>query len=340
MALSPDSMWIIILFLLGAIIGSFLNVVIWRMPRSQNLSLPPSHCPYCNTAIPFCWNIPLVSFLLLRAKCKWCQKPISWRYFGVELLTAVLFALIGWKFGVTYQAAAYSLLTAAMIAAFFIDLELFIIPDQLNTFGLIVGILADAIGTYTHNPAHALLWGWMPRSILGAMACAGVFFMIQALGLALFRKEAMGDGDVKLARAIGAVLPIGLAMLSFFFAVCAGAVIGIGIAIFVKKPAEEYIEDDSSEEIYEGPGYPWWSSGAYILFLDLIANALAKMKVPGAEKWHHFFSGEPELLDEADDWKPGPTHIPFGPFMVMGALASMFFGEPFLRWYLYFVGLQ
>ena len=337
----PDSFWIVVAGLFGALIGSFLNVVIWRLPRGQNLSVPPSHCPSCNTPIPPYWNIPLISFIALGAKCKWCKKPISWRYFGVELLTAVLFTLIAWKFGYSVQTVAYCLLTAPMIAAFFIDLELFIIPDQLNTFGLAVGILADVIGIFRHDPHHALIWGWLPRSIMGAVICAGVFFFIQGLGLALFKKEAMGDGDVKLARAIGAVLPLSLALLSFFYAVFAGAIIGGAMILFTRKSGDTIVEQPETALAEEGESaYPWWSSGAYLLFLDLIAGGLAFLKIPGAAKWHHFFSGPPEMLDVEDDWVPGPTHIPFGPFMVIGAVSAMFVGEPFIAWYMRFVGLH
>src|SRR5205085_2080580 len=143
-------------------------------------------------------NIPLVSFLALRARCRTCKGAISWRYFCVELLTGVVFLVLVRHFGPTVQALAYCLFAAALIAAFFIDTAHFIIPDEINTFALLVGISFDLWGVFTKLPGHELIAGWLPRSIVGAMICAGVFVFIQLLGLVLFRKDAMGDGDVKL----------------------------------------------------------------------------------------------------------------------------------------------
>jgi leader peptidase (prepilin peptidase)/N-methyltransferase len=339
----PEATWTVIAFMFGAIIGSFLNVVIWRMPRGENLSHPASHCPFCDRKLAAWENIPFISFLALRARCRTCKHPISWRYFGVELLTAVLFAVLERHFGPTVETVAYCLFAAALIPAFFIDLELFIIPDQLNTFALFCGIALDIWGILHHDPHHALLWGWLPRSILGAIICAGVFVFIQVLGYALFKKESMGDGDVKLARAIGAMLPIGQALVSFLLAIGTGAVIGIGMILWQKtrpvKGQEEDEQDEGSEEEEENlPPVPILHRLSYLVFLDLLIQFGAFLRIPAAVKIYKEWGGE-LLEDEEDDFVAGPTHIPFGPYMIAGAFLALFVGDRIVQWYLHFSGL-
>jgi leader peptidase (prepilin peptidase)/N-methyltransferase len=302
------------------VIGSFLNVVIWRLPRGKNLSHPGSHCPNCGHKISALENIPFLSFLALRARCRGCKNPISWRYPGVELLTALVFLAIVWKFGGTVQSVAYCLFSAALIAAFFIDLELFLIPDELNTFALFCGFSLDLFRISQHGTA-ALKWGWLPPSVFGAVVCAGVFVAIQLLGYGLFRKEAMGEGDVKLARAIGALLPLQQALVSFFLAVAVGAVVGIGRLVFLSTagrltPEVEEAENESSNEEEEddeyGAGYIVLSGLMYLVFLDLAAQCVDFFKrVTSGQK-------KKALTDEEDDFVATPGHIPYGPFMVAG----------------------
>ncbi len=338
MPTAPLSFWMTVAFFMGAIIGSFLNVVIWRMPRGQNLSVPGSHCPNCNDPIPAYLNIPLFSFLVLGAKCRNCRKPISWRYFAVELLTAILFVLLTRHFGQTLESVGYCLFFAALTAAFFIDLELFIIPDQLNTFALGMGIAVDGWRIYGGHTSHKLMFGLLPHSIFGAISCAGVFVGIQFLGRALFRKESMGDGDVKLARAIGALLPLGLALVSFLLAIAIGAVVGIVSLAFAKKQPEVEAFDEHAEEAQEMQ--PWWAGFVYLVFGDLLLQFCAFLRIPAAMKLLNSWEGEvpPELEDE--EWNPGPTHIPFGPFMVTGALVSVFLGDRLITMYLNWAGIR
>src|SRR5258707_10696478 len=151
-------------------------------------------------------------------------------------------------FGPTVEIIAYCIFSAALIAALFTDLATFLIPDELNTFALVAGIGLDIYGIATKLPGHYLVWGFLPRSILGAIICAGVFILIQIMGIVLFRKEAMGDGDVKLARAIGAMLPLSQALVSFFFATCIGMVFGIGMLLLRPRPAATNAEEDQADE--------------------------------------------------------------------------------------------
>jgi leader peptidase (prepilin peptidase)/N-methyltransferase len=348
----PFVFWATIFGIAGAVIGSFLNMAIWRLPRRKPtegvlwvLSHPSrSYCPNCKNALSVLDNVPLVSFLALGARCRQCKVPIAWRYFWVELATAACFVAIAYHFGATADAIAYCLFFAALLAALFIDLEHFIIPDELNTFALVVGIGRDLWGVVQHDPAHALLWGWLPRSILGAMICAGVFVFIQILGFALFRKEAMGDGDVKLARAIGAMLPLSLALVSFLLAIAVGAVIGgamVGLAAMQSRgePQPGVVE----EEVPGEEGQPI-SLGeialrgiCYIGFVDLVIGLAATLRIPAAVKMMTPLAEE--SVSEEDDFEPGPTHIPFGPYMVVGAFLSVFVGGGLIRWYIAWTGL-
>lgn len=337
----PAAFWLAVAFAFGAVIGSFLNVVIWRMPRGESLATPGSHCPHCNRALTAWENVPLVSFLMLRARCRTCKTPITWRYFWVELLTALMFTAIEWRFGAGYDTVAYCLFMAALVAAFAIDLELYIIPDELNTFALLVGVGRDVLGIVRGEAAHALVWGWCPRSVVGAVACAGVFVGIQVLGRALFRKDAMGDGDVKLARAIGALLPLRLALVSFGFAIAAGAVLGpVLIAVFALREkrkggaaaAPTEMEDEPEMEVSSWPEL-LGAGAAYLTFFDLVLGLWHRVAHRGAQV-------ESRLEEGTDpDFVAGPTQIPFGPYMVLGVFCAMFVGEMFVHWYLKWSGL-
>src|SRR5436190_8138153 len=136
----PFHFWSLVFFLLGSIVGSFLNVCIYRLPLGQSVVSPPSHCPHCNYSIPWYLNVPLITWLYLRGKCKNCGAPISVRYFLVELLTGLTFLSCWLKFGPesALLALALCLLLAGFIVATFIDLEHFIIPDQITSGGLTV----------------------------------------------------------------------------------------------------------------------------------------------------------------------------------------------------------
>jgi leader peptidase (prepilin peptidase)/N-methyltransferase len=338
----PNVLWGTTAFICGAVIGSFLNVVIWRLPRGESLLTPGSHCPHCHRPLAAYENIPLLSFLILRARCRTCKAPISWRYFFVELLTATLFTVITLHFGPTADTVAYCLFGAALLAAFFIDFEHFIIPDEVNTLALLVGIGRDVWGILQREPEHTLLWGWVPRSLLGGVLCAAIFVGIQILGLALFRKDAMGDGDVKLARAIGAMLPMKLALVSFLLAIGAGAVLGGSMVLWhslrtkqAMEPAILASEDAIPPQTTASPlGAVLFYGLLYVSFLDLLLWLGALLRLPWVSR---IFRTEAEAHEE--EFLTGPTHIPFGPYMVLGALLSLFFGEALIRWYLEWANL-
>ncbi len=185
----PFHFWTPVFFLLGAIVGSFLNVCIHRMPRGESLVTPGSHCPQCNRAIPLRLNVPLVSWLWLRGRCAFCGARIRARYFLVELLTATMFLLCWLRFGEASwaQAIMASILISGLIAATFIDFEHFIIPDEITLGGVGVGLLASFLVPEMHgqvSPAAALL-----RSAAGAALGAGGIYGTLRLGKLLFGRQ-------------------------------------------------------------------------------------------------------------------------------------------------------
>ena len=247
-----------LVFALGTAVGSFLNVCIWRLPREESVVRPPSHCPACNHRLGTADLVPLVSFLLLGRRCRYCRAPISWRYFTVELLTGLLF-LGFWLAqgrallerggpGELVQLLAYLGFGAVLVAVFFTDLDHMIIPDELVIAGLVLGGGEDLVGLLTGS--HGLLsvplpfTAWVlavPRSVAGVVIGAGFFVALELFSQLLFRREGMGGGDMKLGAAIGSLLGPGLALLSFGLAVFAGALIGGTLILVGLRGRKDYI---------------------------------------------------------------------------------------------------
>ena len=194
-ALVPFHFWSLVFFVFGCIVGSFLNVCIHRLPLGMSIVTPPSHCPHCQYSIPWYLNIPLVTWLALRGRCKNCGAPISPRYFIVELLTGVAFLGCWLAFGrpeVTRfipcrVALVYAVFLAGLIAATFIDFEHFIIPDEITYGGMAAGLIASFLFPALQG-AHTLTDG-MWQSVLGIGAGAGIIYAILRLGKLLFGRQ-------------------------------------------------------------------------------------------------------------------------------------------------------
>lgn len=182
----PFHFWSLVFFSFGCIVGSFLNVCIYRMPLGLSVVSPPSHCPHCKYSIPWFLNIPLVTWLSLGGKCKNCGAPISIRYFLVELLTGITFLFCWLSFGRTsaWLALVYSLLLAGFIAATFIDFEHFIIPDEITIGGMVVGFLCSFLFPLLHGKTTST--DGMLESFLGMIVGAGVVYAIVRLGKLMF----------------------------------------------------------------------------------------------------------------------------------------------------------
>ncbi len=216
-------------FIVGAAIGSFLNVCIFRMPAKTSIVKPGSQCPHCRKPIHYYDNIPLISYILLKGKCRNCGGSISWRYPLVELITAILAMLLFIKFGPTLEFIAFFIFTAVLIVITFIDLDHQIIPDVITLPGIPIFFLA----------AIFLVKLPLLEALLGLLIGGGVLLTIAFVYELISKREGMGGGDIKLLAMIGGFL--GWKSLIFILLVSSltGAVIGIGTMI-VKKQDMKY----------------------------------------------------------------------------------------------------
>jgi len=228
----------IFIFIIGSLIGSFFNVCIYRLPRGESIVFPRSHCAHCNHIIYWFDNIPFLSYLILRGKCRFCARPILFRYFLVEFLTAAILLVFYVFFGFTPKFFIMSLFAGALIISTFIDFEYQVIPDIITIPGIFIGLLASFLFPSIlgmAKPSAAFL-----NSILGIIAGGGSIYAMGIFGKLIFKKEAMGGGDVKLMAMIGAFVGWKLALLIFFLAPFFGAVIGIIVKIKEKKDIIPY----------------------------------------------------------------------------------------------------
>lgn len=246
----------VISFIFGAIVGSFLNVCIFRIPEGKSIAYPASHCPKCRAPIMWYDNIPVLSYLILTGKCRRCGEPISFRYPVVEFLTGLMSLAAFVKFGPTLPYLIYFAFIASLIVITFIDLDHQIIPDVISLPGIPIGFIASFfLPDITYK-----------ESLIGILAGGGILYIVAAGYELLAKKEGMGGGDVKLLAMIGAFL----GWKGVLFTIFSGSLIGtiIGVALMVAQG------------------------------------------------------------------KDSKYAIPFGPFLSMGALLYLFFGEPVIYWYL------
>lgn len=248
------------LFIVGAILGSFFNVIIHRVPRGESIVRPPSACPACGTRIRVWDNVPVVSYVVLRGRCRHCSEPISPRYPLVELISAALPVLLYLQFGTTARFWVYWPLTCALLIVSFIDLDLRIIPDKVTLPGIVLGlVLAPLLG---------LTGFW--SSLLGVLVGGGALYLIGVVGELVLKKESMGGGDVKLAAALGAFMGWKMVLAALFLAFFLGAVVGVVV-----------------------------------------------------------------LARRAKNWD---SSLPFGPFIALGAVLAVLWGESALLWYASLLG--
>jgi len=209
-------------FLLGAIFGSFLNVCVARWPKELSVVSPRSRCPRCGHEITWWENIPLVSWVLLRGKCRGCKQPISAVYPLVELVVA-----LGWlasyvQFGVSLTALRIAVFGTILLGIMLTDVVAYVIPDGFTAFGLIWALVMAIVAAVMHETSP---FATLYDSAIGACVGAGVIAIAGWLGEMAFKKEAMGFGDVTLMAMVGAHLGIGRTFLTVFFGAALGAVI-------------------------------------------------------------------------------------------------------------------
>lgn len=238
----PDFVAYLTVFIFGSMVGSFLNVVIHRVPRQESIVFPNSGCPRCGAAIRPYDNIPILSWLFLGGKCRSCREPISPRYPGVELLTALVFLLVFWRIGFTPILPVWLVLAAVLIALVFIDAEHMILPNVI-TYPLLVFAVAIRLvfplafsGRYFGDlgfwPATAMmgqpLWFIsLTCALAGALVGGGSLWLVGEIWQRLRGVEAMGLGDVKMMLGVGALLGWRLSFLSIFIAAFVGALAGV-----------------------------------------------------------------------------------------------------------------
>jgi leader peptidase (prepilin peptidase)/N-methyltransferase len=200
--------------LAGAIIGSFLNVVIVRLPRHESLVAPRSRCRTCGTELAWYDNLPILSFLALRGRCRSCGARVSWRYPVVEGVTALLFALAAWRSTSSVDLLVTWLFLAALIAIAGIDLEHQLVPDRITLPGIVVGFLTTFLGSRV---------SWLD-SLIGILVGGGILFAVIVLS-----GGGMGGGDMKLGAMMGAFLGYKLALLALFLAVILGGFVALAL---------------------------------------------------------------------------------------------------------------
>jgi leader peptidase (prepilin peptidase)/N-methyltransferase len=312
--------------LYGLAIGSFLNVVIWRLPRGQSVNTPTwSYCPNCEHRLGTLDLFPVVSFLALGAKCRYCKQPISWRYPGVELLTGVLFALVAWyEFqagGQWYDAVFFCLFAAILLCVFFIDLEHFIIPDSLSVLMVVLGLV------------HAAIAGTFLNSVLGLFGYAAVIYLIGLLSY------------VYLVSVLDKRLPAGTAAWSYLtenaddWAYVSVYYLGTLVPPLRRSAekrwgAEPPLEGFTSEEIEADEDAGGMGGGDGKLAAGIGAN-LGLALALGSLGFAIFIGAFAGLIVIARQRRRlgERVPIPFGPAMALGALLALFYGHALASWY-------
>jgi leader peptidase (prepilin peptidase) / N-methyltransferase len=297
--------WVVIL---GMVFGSFLNVVIARLPAEESIVRPRSRCPRCGHTLAWFDNIPVLSWIILRGRCRSCAQPISWRYPLIELLTGALFLACQRRFGWTPEFVSALVLVLVLVPLSFIDLEHWILPHELTWPGIAAGVvLSVPMG--------------LPRvrdSIVGAVVGFLVFWAMEWVGEKIFKKEALGAGDKDLLALIGAFLTWKPLLGIIFLSSLQGAVVGSVMLLLHGRagpapqpdplPAEQPPPPASSSAQEDAGSPPTPPPGAEA------GPMLAVTEEVKSEE------------EEEEDWVPGPTNIPFGPWLSLAALEVLLLG--------------
>ena len=209
-------------FVFGAIIGSFLNVIIYRWPKEESVVVPRSKCPQCETPIPFYFNVPVLSWFILKGKTACCKKDLSFFYPFIEALTGALFVFTYYKFGLTFKTLELCLFIALALPCVFIDLKHFLLPDILTFPGMVFGLLGSFFAI-DRTPLS---------SILGLVLGGGSFWFLAWFYERVRKKEGMGFGDVKLIAWLGALCGLTAIPFVVFVSSFLGAIVGVVVIAF------------------------------------------------------------------------------------------------------------
>ena len=224
-----NTLYILFIILISSVLGSFFNMLIHRLPRNQEIVKKPSHCPKCQHKLTWLDLLPILSYLFLKGRCRYCREKIASRYLLVEISSVFLFTTCWLIFGPTYLFLKYSFFLSIMLLIFFTDLETKKIPDSLNYVLVCIGLL---LGFYQHT---------IVDSILGLIIGSLIFLSIGFLAKLYYKKEALGGGDVKLSGAIGAYWGLSIMLFSIYFSFLIGGLVSIFLIILKKKTNQDYI---------------------------------------------------------------------------------------------------
>lgn len=245
-----ETYYFVVIFVFGLLIGSFLNVVIYRLPEGMSIATPPSHCPKCNHQLKPLDLVPVFSWLFLKGKCRYCAVKVSPRYALVELLTGILFAYTYLVFGLEWILLVQLIFVAVLIAVVFIDLDHQIIPDELNLFLLLVFIFANLALSFIP---------WKDAFLGAAAGFLPLFLVVLLTGGA-----GMGMGDVKLMFVLGLYLGLGQTLLALFLSFIYGGVFGVLLLVTKIKgrkdaiPFGPWIVLATLTSLYFGPNLISW----------------------------------------------------------------------------------
>jgi leader peptidase (prepilin peptidase)/N-methyltransferase len=230
----------LVIFLLGLVIGSFLNVCIYRIPEGKSIIAPPSHCPKCGTRLKPPDLIPVIGYLLLKGRCRYCRVKISPRYAVVEMLTGFIFLAVYLKYSISVDLAAFLYLMAILTAMFFIDLDHKIIPDELVIAGLAGGFATALYNAFRPLEIYGDTDWWNP--LLGLLPGSGILLLIALAGVLIYRTdEAMGMGDVKIFAPIGLFLGWRMCALALLLSILLGGLISLALMISGRKKRKDTI---------------------------------------------------------------------------------------------------
>lgn len=285
LSLIPLPLVYVVVGVFGAIIGSFLNVVIHRLPREESIVLPSSRCPDCGAAIAFYDNVPVLSYLLLGGRCRKCKVHISARYPAVEALTAALWVAVAWRDGLTWALPFDLILVTAITALIFIDAEHMILPNAITYPGIVFALVARLALPYLMGRpyfddlemlmngllAGKPLWaGSLVSALIGALVGGGSLWLMGFAWEKLRGVEAMGLGDVKMMFMVGVYLGWPLTILTIFLGALSGSVIGIAITLYEGRrdlksylPYGVYLGIGSLIALFFGNQIVHWYTGFY-----------------------------------------------------------------------------
>lgn len=269
-----DTLFLVMSFVLGAVVGSFLNVCICRLPNNESVVRPRSRCPKCGNGIGWYDNIPILSWLILGARCRYCREIISWQYPVVEGLTGLLFLGVYWRFGFTLATPVYMVLCAALVMVTFIDLTDWTIPNEVTYPGIPLGIGLSLVGMFW--PSSGLVVTDVLSALGGALVGGGILYALDKIALVVWKKPGMGFGDVKLLAMLGAFLGILGVPIIIMIASIIGSIVGLTMVVVQKRKG---VESDGHYLPF-GP-YLALAGLVYLFFgQNLIALYTGLMRIP------------------------------------------------------------